>query len=150
MLDDFDGPVEYATGSAEYAAQPTQVPRSVQRAVAYIHANISARLRLTDIAAAARMSPFHFSRTFRKALGSAPHRYVVQARVDHAKRLLEGNASLAEIADAAGFSDQSHMSRVFRRFTGQSPKQYRARRRLPGRCPLQGYFERLGRRPQAR
>jgi AraC family transcriptional regulator len=149
MLDEFCGPIEYPAGSTEQAALPPQAPRPVQRAVAYIHANLSARLRLTDIAAAARMSPFHFSRTFRKALGSAPHRYVVQARVDRAKRLLEGDGSLAEIADAAGFSDQSHMSRVFRRFTGQSPKQYRARRRLPGRCPLQGYFERLGRRPHA-
>jgi len=131
--------------SAVPAALYPSAPRAVQRALDHIHANLAAPMRLEDIAAAARMSIYHFSRTFRKTTGIGPHRYLVQARVERVKDLLHsGSRSLAEIADAAGFSDQSHMSRVFRKFTGMTPKAYRASRPF-SRCPLQAYFAALRR-----
>jgi AraC-like DNA-binding protein len=47
-------------------------------------------------------------------------------RIEHAARqLADTNVSLAEIAQSAGFSDQSHFSNLFRRHTGQSPYQFR-------------------------
>jgi AraC family transcriptional regulator len=101
--------------------------RAVRRAIEFIEANLAGDIRLTDIAAAAGQSLFHFSRTFRSATGLTPHRYLTQARIERAKTLLrEGDLPLVVIADEAGFSDQSHMSRVFRRMTGWTPKSFRA------------------------
>lgn len=104
-----------------------RVPRrAVRRAIEYIHANLSENIRLEDIAAAASLSAFHFSRTFRKATGMAPYRYLTLMRVERVKGLLrESEWSLATIAEDAGFSDQSHMTKIFKRFTGTTPKAFR-------------------------
>ena len=143
MLDEFEPSIAASGENAAPAALYPTAPRAVQRALDHIHVNLAAPMRLGEIAGAARMSVYHFSRTFRKATGIGPHRYLVQARIERVKDLLHsGSRSLAEIADAAGFSDQSHMSRVFRRFTGMTPKAYRASRPV-SRCPLQAYFAAL-------
>ena len=136
MLDEFSDTDAGVADNTGIAALYPRAPRAVRRALDYMHANLAANLRLADIARAARMSVYHFSRTFRKAVGIGPHRYLLQARVEHVKALLRsGDRSLATIADETGFSDQSHMSRVFRKSTGWSPKAYRAQRRA-GHCPL--------------
>jgi AraC family transcriptional regulator len=100
--------------------------RAVRRAIEYIHANLAGNVGLADIAAAAGLSAFHFSRVFKMATGMAPHRYLLRARVEKVKALLrETEQCLAAIADEAGFSDQSHMSNVFKRFTGTTPGAFR-------------------------
>lgn len=140
MLDDYPDPALGEETGPGISAQFPLAPRAVHRALDYIHANLAGNLRLEDIAGAARMSVFHFSRTFRKATGTGPHRYLVQARVERVKALLlSGERSLAAIADETGFSDQSHMSRVFRKFTGLSPRAFRNSRRTV-RCPLQAWY----------
>jgi AraC family transcriptional regulator len=82
---------------------------------------------LTDLAGVACLSPFHFSRSFKLALGVGPQRYIMQRRLERAKTLMRRtNQPLARIALEAGFSDQSHLSSVFRRQTGASPGRFRA------------------------
>jgi AraC family transcriptional regulator len=74
------------------------------------------------------LSPFHLARLFKQRLGVSPHRYLVQVRVDNARWLLSagsGARSLAEIASAVGFADQSHLTRHFKRVTGMTPSQMR-------------------------
>ena len=147
MLDEFE---DSATASGdESGAAPAWkyplAPRAVQRALDYIHANLARNLRLEDIAGSARMSVFHFSRTFRKSTGTGPHRYLVQARVEKVRILLaSSDRSLAAIADETGFSDQSHMSKVFKKFTGMSPKAFRSHRAV-SRCPAQAWFQSIQR-----
>lgn len=100
--------------------------RAVRRAIEYIHANLEGNVRLGNIADAAGMSVYHFSRTFRRVTGLAPHRYLTRARVERVKGLLlQSDHGLAAIADEAGFTDQSHMSKAFRRMTGTSPAVFR-------------------------
>ena len=103
-------------------------PRAVVQAVDFIHDNYAMDLSLSDIAAAAHLSPFHLSRIFKKATGVTPHQYLLQVRVNSARSLLSagaGNRSLAEVAAAVGFSDQSHLTRHFKRLLGVTPKQLR-------------------------
>ena len=103
-------------------------PRAVVQAVDFIHENYAMDLSLSDIAAAAHLSPFHLSRIFKKATGVTPHQYLLQVRVNSARSLLTagaGNRSLAEVAAAVGFSDQSHLTRHFKRLLGVTPKQLR-------------------------
>jgi AraC family transcriptional regulator len=145
MRDEFFEPGAHAPDDTKVAALYPPAPRAVRRALDYIHANLASNVRLADIAGAARMSVYHFSRTFSKAMGIGPHRYLLQARVERVKALLRaGDRTLASIADETGFSDQSHMSKVFRKSTGWSPKAYRAQRPA-GHCPLKAYFDSLRR-----
>ncbi|HEV8645206.1 MAG TPA: AraC family transcriptional regulator [Burkholderiales bacterium] len=103
-------------------------PRAVTQAVDFIHDNYPTDLSLSDIAAAAHLSPFHLSRIFKKATGVTPHQYLLQVRVNSARSLLTagaGDRSLAEVATAVGFADQSHLTRHFKRMLGVTPKQLR-------------------------
>lgn len=100
--------------------------RRMQRAAQHVRLHLSENIRLEDMAAAAGLSAFHFSRMFKKTTGLTPHRYLMNARLEKAKALLrECERSLTEIAAECGFWDQSHMSKVFRRLAGISPVQYR-------------------------
>jgi AraC family transcriptional regulator len=103
-------------------------PRAVADALEFIHRNYSQDLALRDIAAAAHLSPFHLARLFKQTLGVSPHQHVIQVRVNSARSLLAastGRRSLAEIASAVGFADQSHLTRHFKRITGVTPRQFR-------------------------
>jgi AraC family transcriptional regulator len=118
----------YAGRPAE-AAKSNPVPaRAVSQAARFIEEHFSSDLDLSDIAGAARMSTFHLTRVFKKAMGVSPHQYLVQVRVNSARALLTsgaGRRSLAEVAAAVGFSDQSHLTRHFKRVLGMTPKQAR-------------------------
>jgi AraC family transcriptional regulator len=101
--------------------------KRLQRVRDYIEAHIDDRLTLTDLAGVACLSPYHFSRSFKLALGTGPQRYVMQRRLERAKTLMRRtNQPLAWVAQEAGFSDQSHLTSIFRRETGMTPGQFRA------------------------
>jgi AraC family transcriptional regulator len=81
---------------------------------------------LSELAASVGVHPVTLARGFRKAYGCSVGAYLRWLRVARAARqLAETDASLAEIALAAGFADQSHFSNVFRRETGLSPSNFR-------------------------
>lgn len=82
-------------------------------------------LTLTELAEAAGFSRFHFLRAFRREVGVTPHAYLTGRRIAAAKRLLDGDQALSEVALACGFYDQSHFSRSFKGCTGVTPGQYR-------------------------
>lgn len=103
-------------------------PRAVADAVSFIQANYAHELSLNDMAEAVHLSPFHLARLFKQALGVSPHQYLIQVRVNSARSLLSagsGEHSLAEVASAVGFSDQSHLTRHFKRVMGVTPSQFR-------------------------
>ena len=104
-------------------------PRAVVQALKFIHENYPSDLSLADIAAAAHLSTYHLTRVFKKSTGVSPHQYLVQVRVNSARSLLTagaGDRSLAEIAAAVGFADQSHLTRQFRRAFGRTPGRWRS------------------------
>ena len=82
---------------------------------------------LEQMAAAARLSPYHFARQFKAATGLPPHQFVIRRRVERAKQLLQtgGGFSLAEVAARVGFSDQSQFTHHFKRLVGVTPGQFR-------------------------
>ncbi|MBS0471141.1 MAG: helix-turn-helix transcriptional regulator [Proteobacteria bacterium] len=89
---------------------------------AYLDGDISQ----IEVARRCGLSPSHFARAFRVSTGHAPHRWLLQRRIDKAKALLrEGHLPLAEIAIASGFADQSHFTRVFTRIAGVAPGAWR-------------------------
>ena len=92
----------------------------------YIEEHIARYIQVTELAAAAHMSPYHFARIFKMSLGFPPHFYITMRRVEHAKRLLdETDVSLVDVAAAVGFQTQGHFTTVFRRHAGTTPRHYR-------------------------
>lgn len=91
-----------------------------------IEAHVDGGATIQDIAECCGLSASHFAHAFKTTFGVPPHRWLLRRRVERAKLLLaENRDSLAEIALACGFADQSHMVRVFRGATGVSPGAWR-------------------------
>jgi AraC family transcriptional regulator len=96
----------------------------LRRVTDYVDANLSGDLSLAELAAQANLSPYHFSRSFKRSTGLSPHQYVIRERVERAKRLLlNGELGVARVAKEVGFHDQSHLHRHLRRMLGATPSQ---------------------------
>ena len=104
-------------------------PRILRRVDEYIDVHLGETIRLDALAEIADLSPSHFSRMFKQSRGVSPGDYLLRRRVERTMELLSGtDLTLAEIALAVGFSDQSHCSRSFRKLTGICPSEYRSSR----------------------
>ncbi len=109
--------------------EPTECapPPFVERARELLDDTFRERPSMAAVAEAAGVHPSHLARAFRRWYDCTPGEYVRRARVEFAcARLAEGSDSLAAIAHAAGFTDQSHFTRTFRRLTGTTPGAYRS------------------------
>ena len=92
-----------------------------------MHDRLAENLALSQVAAEAGLSVFHFARLFKQTTGLAPHQYLIQCRVERAKQMiLASSTATAVIAQQVGFCDQSHLTVHFRRIYGVTPKQFRA------------------------
>ena len=107
----------------------TNNPAAVRRARELIDDRYAESLTLSELAAAAGLSPFRLCRSFRRAVGFPPHEYLTCRRVERAKALLRSGLPPADVAAAVGFCDQSHLTRHFRRRVGVTPGQYRSKTR---------------------
>ncbi len=101
--------------------------RALKAAIDYVGDNLANKdLTLAEMAGAAHMSPYHFSRLFKESTGLAPHQYVIERRVLRARELLSNTAlPIAEVALLCGFAHQSHLNRHFKRLLGLNPKALR-------------------------
>jgi AraC family transcriptional regulator len=97
-------------------------PARLRRVEEFLMTHLADDVGLDALAAIADLSPKHFARAFRQSTGMPPHRWLIEQRIDRAKALLrKGDASLAEIALACGFADQSHFTVTFRKMVGATP-----------------------------
>ena len=93
-----------------------------RRAKEIMAADLTGQTALQDVATACSLSVSHFSRAFRESTGLAPHQWLLQRRIDASKSTMQDTRlSLAEVALACGFADQSHFTRVFSKQMGVSP-----------------------------
>ena len=79
------------------------------------------------MAVAARLSPAHFSREFRRAFGETPHQYLLTRRLERAAALLRNtDRSVAEICARVGLQSVGSFTTSFKRTYGVTPTAYRA------------------------
>ena len=96
-----------------------------RRVLDYIESNLSHELTLRELAGIVDLSLHHFARLFKRTIGVAPYRYVLERRVERAKVMLRtANASLADISLSVGFDSQSHFTSVFGRMVGATPTEF--------------------------
>lgn len=132
----FIDPIALALANRVSAISRRSEPRQVQtaglpdyelrRLQDFIEANLEGEITLAAMASACGIGTKSFVRAFAATTGKSPYQYVIAARVERAKRLIEQNQQgLAEIALCCGFSHQEHLTRAFRKLTGQTPGRYR-------------------------
>jgi AraC-like DNA-binding protein len=110
-------------------SRPTRgglAPWQERRAREILHANIKHGVTLKEVARECGLSVGYFSHAFRRTLGLAPHKWLIEQRVVLSKeKLRDDGLSLSDVAAECGFSDQSHLTRVFRQTVGVSPGAWR-------------------------
>ena len=85
---------------------------------AHLDSNVSVQLLADEVG----LSPAHFARAFKETMGIAPHQYLLHLRLERSRRMLDAdNATLADVAQRAGFADQAHFTRFFKREYGVTP-----------------------------
>jgi AraC-like DNA-binding protein len=98
---------------------------TLARVIEFIDAHLFDAVSLNDLAEAAFLSRFHFSRRFLVSTGQSPMSYLQRRRIERAKMLLRaGDHSVSEIATRLAFADHSHFAKVFRRLAGCSPSAF--------------------------
>ena len=97
--------------------------------LAYINRNLDRPISNVELSQVCCQHPNHFVRFFKQKTGSTPQRYIMERRVEMAKRLIEQtDMKFADIAAQLGFCDAPHLSRIFKRFYSLNPQEYRKRR----------------------
>ena len=117
----------YGTNSAQVPSYEGGLPTyQLNQVLDYIDAGLAEDIKLADLAELLGMSPFHFGRLFKQSTGISPHQYVIQQRVERAKRLLkQTDQAIIDIALECGFNSHSHLSKQFRQVTGVTPREFR-------------------------
>lgn len=87
----------------------------------FLDANVQRGVTAAELETVGGLARYELARQFRACLGTSPYRYLVQRRLDRARRLMLGGATLADAALMSGFADQSHMTRHFKKTYGVSP-----------------------------
>lgn len=114
-----------------YSAQKHRLPkergrlsqRRLQPVIDYINTHLDKNLSLAELAAVAQMSSYYFVRSFKQSFGVPPYQYLLQCRIEKAKKLLaKEDLSVAEISHQVGFHDQSGFTSKFRKLVGVTPK----------------------------
>jgi len=111
------------TRSSRTAMLPQQHLFRVQE---LIESRLEADVTLQELASEVGYSRSHFLRMFHATTGMTPHRYVLNRRIERARRLLgDADMSIAEVAYCCGFSSQAHLTLAFRKVCGLTPGECR-------------------------
>ncbi|HKO74175.1 MAG TPA: AraC family transcriptional regulator [Gaiellaceae bacterium] len=106
---------------------PVPPARHLLRAKDLMDARYREPLEVPVLARAARLSPAHFSREFKRTFGETPHQYLLTRRLERAAELLRNtDRSVAEVCFAVGLASVGSFTTSFKRAFGMTPTAYRA------------------------
>jgi AraC-like DNA-binding protein len=101
--------------------------RHLLRAKDLVDARYRDPLDVKTLARAAKLSPAHFSREFKRAFGDSPHRYLLNRRLERAAALLRTtDRSIADVCFTVGLRSVGSFTTTFGKRFGMSPSEYRA------------------------
>ena len=111
--------------SVSLASQASEM-MSIRELQIWIAEHLQMKLSVADLADRMSMSVRNFERVFTREVGTTPSQYVLQTRVEAARRQLERTErGLKQVASAAGFGNVDVMRRAFVRLLGTTPPRYR-------------------------
>lgn len=120
--------VEKYGGASAMEARTNRILSHSQEARAkdMLRSKIDGSISIAEIADACNLSRSYFIHAFRETTGQTPHQWLITQRLERARALLtDFERSLADVACACGFADQSHFTRVFTRCVGTPPGNWR-------------------------
>ena len=99
----------------------------MKEAVAYIDEHLQEEeLSIVSVAGHIYLNPVYFGRVFKNTFHMTFKKYLMQQRMEKAKRLLEeGNGSIGDICEAVGIHNPSYFSHLFKQYTGRLPSEYK-------------------------
>ena len=116
------GQPQLSVSLASQAAEMT----SIRELQIWIAEHLGTKLSVEELADRMSMSVRNFERVFTREVGTTPSQYVLQMRVEAARRLLErSDGGLKHVASATGFGSVDLMRRAFVRLLGITPRRYR-------------------------
>lgn len=104
--------------------RPVEGAHRFDRVKAYLRENLAGPVRLEELAALARLSPWHFLRSFKQHFHVTPHQMLMAFRLFEAKQRLAQGESAAAVAAVVGLTDQAHLTRAFAHRYGITPGRY--------------------------
>lgn len=108
---------------------PQSASGRVAEAAAAIRRSLHTPISVDNLASAAGLSRFHFSRLFAEQTGLSPARYLQEARIERATGLLAtSDRPVKEVAAACGYQSAGYFCRAFKVATGLTPSEYRTSR----------------------
>jgi transcriptional regulator GlxA family with amidase domain len=111
--------------SVSLASQASEMA-AIRELQVWIAEHLGRRLSVEDLAEQMSMSVRNFERVFTREVGTTPSHYVMQLRVEAARRLLERtDGGLKHVASTVGFGSVDVMRRAFVRLLGLTPRRYR-------------------------
>ncbi|SJZ38818.1 methylated-DNA--[protein]-cysteine S-methyltransferase [Sediminibacterium ginsengisoli] len=97
----------------------------IEEAIDYIRANFKDQPDLDEIAGNSHLSPYHFQRLFTAWAGVSPKKFLQYISIDHAKKMLAAQASLADAAYETGLSGTGRLHDLFISIEGMTPGEYK-------------------------
>ncbi len=118
---------------------PGDVLVHLRRARDHIDRHFAEELDLDELAATARLSKFHFLRSFATVYGITPLAYLAERRVERAQDLLRTtNLTVTEVCHAVGYSSLGSFSSRFRDIVGETPSAFQSRYAVQGAPRIPG------------
>jgi AraC family transcriptional regulator of adaptative response/methylated-DNA-[protein]-cysteine methyltransferase len=97
----------------------------IEKAIRFICEHFQQQPTLEEIAAEVHVSPYHFQRMFHAWAGISPKKFMQYISLDHAKKLLNKQMSLMDVAAETGLSGTSRLHDLFVNIEGMTPGEYK-------------------------
>ena len=117
--------IKRATNDRNAHTLEAEKPEVLDRIMAYVEVGYGEDVGIKNVAKEFYVSDSTISHLFKQKLGISFYRFVTQRRLIAAKKLIEKDLALDEVAVQVGFNDYSGFYRAFKKEYGISPKQYR-------------------------
>lgn len=110
----------------QYEENIKKIPEHLKYLISYIENNYASPLTLDYLSEFSNISKYHLCRLFKKYMGFTPNEYIIQLRIENAKKLLKNTMIPAnKIGIIVGVQDENYFYRMFKQRTGMTPHDYR-------------------------
>lgn len=121
--------IDLLVNSQQYEKDMQTLPKNIKYLVHYINNHYYKHLTLDFLAEFSNISKYQLCRLFRKYLGLSPNEYIIQLRLENAKKLLDSSSlSAKQISAMVGIQDENYFYRLFKSRIGMTPDVYRKRK----------------------